>query len=293
MLTIFSLGKKIKSVQDLQSVVKTMKILAAVSIRQYERAVASLSEYARTLEMGFQILLQSAPMERFLPQRTNTKRYGIIIFGSEQGMCGQFNEQIAAFAEKDMRERGISPENRVILSIGTRLESRLNSSGISAEHIMSLPSSVFGITAKALEVILKIESWQSGGIADFFIIYFNEYLSGSTFRQKALQILPLNPDWMRDLETKKWESRSLPAFTMDRTQLTLSLIRQYLFTSLYRCFAESLASENASRMLSMQAAEKNIDDKLNDLLSVYHQKRQTTITEELLDIVSGFEALTE
>jgi F-type H+-transporting ATPase subunit gamma len=241
--------------------------------------------------MGFQILLRTTPLERFRPETMDDRQYGVIIFGSEQGMCGQFNEQIVAFAEGDMEQRGIKPEQRLVLAIGTRLENRLKASGISVEHIIGLPGSVFGITPKVLEVILKIESWRSERHTEFFIIYFNEYISGSSFRQKALQLLPMNLDWIRDLKKKNWDSRSLPTFTLDKTDLALALIRHYLFVGLYKSFAESLASENASRMLSMQAAEKNIEDRLKDLVTLYHQQRQTSITEELLDIVSGFEAL--
>ena len=92
---------------------------------------------------------------------------------------------------------------------------------------------------------------------------------------------------------KKWESKSLPIFRMDGDKIFSSLIREYLFVSLYRAFAESLASENASRLASMQNAEKNIEEQLLDLHVQFHRTRQMTITEELLDIVAGFEALQE
>ena len=78
---------------------------------------------------------------------------------------------------------------------------------------------------------------------------------------------------------------------MDWDRLFSALIGHYLFVSLFRAFAESLASENASRLASMQAAEKSIRDQLSELTMKYHQQRQMSITEELLDIVSGFEAL--
>jgi F-type H+-transporting ATPase subunit gamma len=78
---------------------------------------------------------------------------------------------------------------------------------------------------------------------------------------------------------------------MDRNRLFSALLRQYLFISLFRAFGDSLASENASRLASMQGAEKNIRDLLETLYNQYHQRRQMAITEELLDIVSGFEAL--
>jgi F-type H+-transporting ATPase subunit gamma len=78
---------------------------------------------------------------------------------------------------------------------------------------------------------------------------------------------------------------------MDRERLFSALIHQYLFVSLYRAFAESLASENAARLAAMQNAERNIEERLGELNRQYHQQRQTAITSELLDIVSGFEAL--
>ena len=70
-----------------------------------------------------------------------------------------------------------------------------------------------------------------------------------------------------------------------------ALIRGYLFVSLFRACAESLASENASRLAAMQRAEKNIDDLLEDLNGTFHRVRQSGIDEELFDVISGFEAL--
>jgi len=93
------------------------------------------------------------------------------------------------------------------------------------------------------------------------------------------------------LKAKRWPSKVLPAFSMDETQLFRALIREYMFVSLYRAFAESLASENASRLASMQVAEHNIDDRLRALTTESRQFRQTSITDELLDIISSFEAL--
>ena len=79
---------------------------------------------------------------------------------------------------------------------------------------------------------------------------------------------------------------------MDVNQLFSSLVRHYLFFSLYRAFVESLASENASRLLSMQVAEKNIEEQLDELNVQFHRQRQAAITSELLDVVTGFEAIT-
>ena len=76
-----------------------------------------------------------------------------------------------------------------------------------------------------------------------------------------------------------------------REQTLRALVREYLFVSLFRACAESLASENASRLAAMQRAEKNIDELLEDLNRTFHRLRQSGIDEELFDVVSGFEAL--
>ncbi len=96
----------------------------------------------------------------------------------------------------------------------------------------------------------------------------------------------------RALAEKKWPCRTLPTFSMDVDKLFSSLVRHYLFFSLYRAFVESLASENASRLASMQMAEKNIEEHLYELNVQFHRQRQTAITSELLDVVTGFEAIT-
>jgi F-type H+-transporting ATPase subunit gamma len=90
-----------------------------------------------------------------------------------------------------------------------------------------------------------------------------------------------------------WNSRSLPTFVTDRRRLLSRLVQQHLFVSLFRACANSLASENASRIAAMQAAEKNIEVRLEELHGSFNQLRQSAITEELLDVVTGFEALSK
>jgi F-type H+-transporting ATPase subunit gamma len=138
---------------------------------------------------------------------------------------------------------------------------------------------------------MVIEEWHFRQNVDNFMLFYNDYISGSNYHPYKVQLLPVNRDWLKDLARKKWDSKSLPIFRMDCDKIFSSLIREYLFVSLYRAFAESLASENASRLASMQNAEKNIEEQMQDLHVQFHRTRQMTITEELLDIVAGFEAL--
>jgi F-type H+-transporting ATPase subunit gamma len=114
---------------------------------------------------------------------------------------------------------------------------------------------------------------------------------GAAYRPGSLHLLPLDLERLRRLAKRPWPSPVLPTFRMDWRSLFSALVRQYLFVSVFRAAAESLASENAARLASMQAAEKNIQEHIEDLTALYHNRRQTAITEELLDIVSGFEVL--
>jgi F-type H+-transporting ATPase subunit gamma len=101
------------------------------------------------------------------------------------------------------------------------------------------------------------------------------------------QLLPLDRAWLQQLQQQQWPARTLPIWTMESSALFASLVRQYLFVTLYRAFAESLASENASRLIAMQVAEHNIEERLAEFNTQFQQQRQTAITDEILEIVSG------
>ncbi|MGB6301806.1 MAG: F0F1 ATP synthase subunit gamma [Rivularia sp. (in: cyanobacteria)] len=297
MKSLEALTAEIESIEDLQSVVKTMKALAMVSIRQYETAVAALSDYNRTVEMGLQILLRHRYFSEqpiMLPQGlTNHKKnqiLGVIIFGSDHGLCGQFNEQIASYALEQINQQPHKPENIIVAAVGDRLIPYLEAAKQPVSAQFNLPNSVTVITPMVQEILLMIESWQFSSF-DQIILFYNKSLSSASYRPQSVQLLPMNAEWLQRLEKQAWHGEGLPSFTMNWDDLFSSLVRQYLFVSLYRAFAESLKSENNSRLSSMQAAQKNIEERLTELNSQHRHQRQSSITSELLDIVSGFEAL--
>jgi len=291
MQTIETLKRKIKTAEDLQSVVKTMKTLAAVNIRQYERAVESLADYNRTIEMGLQVLLRGKPEAIHLIPDESPLHLGAVVFGSDQGMCGPLNDQVAAYSLGKMGLTHLPREKRMILAVGLRVAGRLQDSGQYVEETLSVPSSISGITPAVQELVTIIEGWHFRRGISLVWLFYSEHLSGASYRPKALRLLPIDAQWLRRIEGRPWPTRVLPTFTMEWEALFSRLIRQYLFVSLYRAFAESLASENASRLASMQGAERNIEERLGELQGLFHRQRQMSITEELLDIVAGYEAL--
>jgi F-type H+-transporting ATPase subunit gamma len=291
MPTTEALKSRIDSTEDLQSVVKTMKALAAVNIRQYEKAVAALKNYMKTVEMGLQIVLRSRPGFHIAARRAPQRSLGAVIFGSDQGMCGQLNEQIASHALAAMDDMKVDEQDRRLITIGMRLNNRLEDEGQPIQNAYGVPNSVDGITPLVQNLLLEIEHWDVESDINHVFVFYCEQLSGASYRPHQIHLLPIDHEWLRNLREKDWPTNNLPTYSMSWDPLFSALIRQYLFGSLFRAAAESLASENASRLASMQGAERNIEEQLEALNRQYHQQRQMSITEELLDIVSGFEAL--
>jgi F-type H+-transporting ATPase subunit gamma len=292
MQTPEALKRKIQSAQDLLGVVKTMKALAAVSIRQYQRSVESLTDYNRTVELGLQIVLKDRQGAAAQARQRNT-RLGAIVFGTDQGLCGQFNNIITQHAIEELDRTGIKKEDRFFIVVGVKAADILNDLGQNVFEILTTPGSTAGITAMVQDITLLLEDWRFKRSVENMYLFYNEYISGATYRPRTLKLLPVDKTWLNDLQKKKWDSRTLPLFTMTWERIFRSMIREYLFVSVYRAFANSLASENASRLAAMQNAEKNIEERLEELDVQFHRQRQMTITEELLDIVAGFEVLKE
>jgi F-type H+-transporting ATPase subunit gamma len=292
MQTLEAIKGKIKTAEDLQSVVKTMKALAAVSIRQYEQAVKSLHDYFRTVELGFQVLLRNRPEAQALLSPRPSPSLGAVVFGSDQGMCGQLNEQIFTHALETMDGLGFDRQNRRVLAVGLRIADRLSGAGEQVDRYLTVPASAEGIAIQVREILQEVERWHTENITRVVLLY-NRHLGGAAYLPDTHHLLPVEEWWLKTFQEKAWPTPVLPTFTMDWNRLFPALIHQHLYVSLYRAFAESLASEHASRLASMQGAERNIEERLAELKARYHRQRQMTITEELLDIVSGFTALTE
>ena len=291
MQTLESMRRRITSAEDLYAVVRVMKALASVSIRQYEKAVESLREYTRTVEQGLQVVLRGRP-EGIAGESGGGDRWTVVVFGSEQGMCGSFNERAADFALEQLDGLGGKRQGHPVLAVGTRVVGRLEDAGCAIAGRFPVPGTASGITPVVNDLLLAIEEARFRGGIDRFLLVHHRPAAGGSSQPIRLQLLPLNRDWLDGLVRAPWPSRSLPTFTTDWRLLFAALVRQHLFVALYRALAESLASENAARLASMQAAEKNIQDHLTDLTARYHRERQQAITEELLDVVAGYETLT-
>ena len=299
--TIASLRRKIGGAGDLQSVVRTMKALAASSIGQYEQSVRALVDYYRIVELGLSVCFRengSAPLIVKRKRKTGTIAIGAVVFGSDQGLVGQFNDVVADFAVKTLARLPAKPE---VWAVGERVHARLADAGLPLMGRFTVPTSVKAITPLVGQILVERETSQSRSatpgtdpddVSEFHLFY-NRPKSGAVYRPVTQRLLPLDESWRRKLAKLPWPTKNVPEVLGSGATTLGALIREYLFVSLFRACAESLASENASRLAAMQRADKNIDELLEHLNGTFHRIRQSSIDEELFDIIAGFEALSE
>ena len=289
--TTASLRRKIGGAGDLQSVVRTMKAVAASSIGQYEKSVRALADYYRIVELGLGACFRKsgpAPLIAERKRQTVAGAIGAVVFGSDQGLVGQFNDVVADYAVKTL---AALPAKTAVWAVGERIQARLSDAGLPLMGLFTVPNSVKAITPLVGQILMESETRRSQGKIAELHLFYNRPTSGAVYAPVSQRLLPLDENWRRKLAELPWPTGNLPEVMGGGTTTLRALIREYLFVSLFQACAESLASENASRLAAMQRADKNIDELLEDLNGTFHRLRQSGIDEELFDVISGFEAL--
>jgi F-type H+-transporting ATPase subunit gamma len=285
------LQRQINSAGDLQSVVRTMKALAASSIGQYEKSVQALAGYYRTVELGLGVCFrESGPAAMTVAPKGQAEAgaIGAIVFGSDQGLVGQFNDVVADYAIKMLSALPGRPE---VWAVGERVHARLADAGLPLMGLFAVPNSVRAITPLVGQIQIESESHRARGDYARLYVFHNRPQSGSLYEPVSQRMLPFDAPWQQGLANVPWPTKTLPEVMSGGAATLRALVREYLFISLFRACAESLASENASRLAAMERADKSIDDLLETLQGTFHRLRQSGIDEELFDVTSGFEAL--
>lgn len=286
-----SLSRQITSAGDLQSVVRTMKALAASSIGQYEKSVSALGDYTRTVELGLGACFRG---NRTMPpttdniNRSQADRVGAVVFGSDQGLVGQFNDLIADFAIKTLAALPGKPQ---VWAVGERVHARLADAGLAPLGLFKVPSSVQAITPLVGQIQVESEAHRTLGDYAQLYLFHNRPGAGAQYHPTSQRLLPLDASWEAERAKLAWPTSIRPEVLGGGITALRGLIREYLFISLFRACAESLASENASRLAAMQRADQNIDELLVTLRDRYHRLRQSGIDEELFDVIAGCEAI--
>ncbi len=287
------LRRKIASAGDLHAVVRTMKALAASSIGDYERAVLALADYDRMVSLGLgECLRQAQASPSLVPERESAKAsqpIGAIVFGSDQGLVGPFNDVVAEHAIKTLAKL---PGHAHVWAVGERVQAHLKAARVEVLGVYAVPASVEAIAPLVAQIQIESEARRANGGMEQVHVFHNRPMAASLYEPVGQRLLPLDTDWQQSLAAVPWPHKVGWPEVLDHGATTLrALIREYLFISLFRACAESLASENASRLAAMERADRNIKGLLEQLHGSFHRIRQGAIDEELFDVTAGFEAL--
>ncbi len=281
------LRHKIKISGDMHEIVRAVKTLALANINQYDHAVRAISGYTKSLEISLGACFRYLEATETASERTaekNKKSFTAVIFGSDHGLVGSFNDAIASFAGKEIRK---IPGTASLMVVGERLYPRLIDQGFQVSGIFRAPESVAAITSMIGEILQNYDTYDTSQKNTELYVFYNQPVYGDEMRSVFQQILPINQNLRSRLMALPWPTEIPPEIFGRVSDTTRAFLREFIFVSLFKSCALSLASENYSRLEAMQRADKNIDELRQHLTLEYNEARQNEIDSELFDILSG------
>jgi alternate F1F0 ATPase F1 subunit gamma len=269
-----SIEQKVRAFEDIHDIVNAMKAYAGLNIRKAEEYAPNVRAYEKNVSYAMAYLLSHFPSIT-LPERHAGKRI-IVAFGSEQGLCGAYNERIADYMDT------VATTDDYIFVIGKRLKSAIEQHKFRITAFMESAVSFDGIREVMETSLLKImDIYSQKDIYNLTVLFTSVIKNNPEIAMK--QILP--PD-MQVLKTMELSSKK-PLTYLNPEQIFKKLIEECLYISIYKCYVESLRSENWYRLSSMESASENIIKNISDLKTVQRYVRQEDITQEIMEILGG------
>lgn len=281
--TLEYLTRQSDTLTSIRGIVHTMKTLAAINANPYEQAAQAIDEYHQTVKQGLAAFVRAQGGLR--PQTSQAQTQLLVVFGSDHGLCGNYNEQLA---KRVKIYTELKPKLKIrIVCVGARMANALQNEGLAIENYLLPPANADGVSRLASDLVKRIERYSEGqDLADISVqLAFTEPAEHATNQCIIRALLPLQPELLTPVQ--HWPSRALPTFNMEANKLLAALLRNHLFASLYYASAMAMVTENAARLSLMQQAEQAVDERLLEVKQDISQVRQDEITHELMDIVIG------
>jgi len=286
---------RIRSVRNTQKITKAMKMVAAAKLRRAQDAVVRARPYAQLIdEMLAQ--LSRARAEADLPPHPLMAvrplcRVELLLMTSDRGLCGGFNSNIIRRGQRFLVEEGSRFERIQFSTVGRRWRDFARKRGIETRKDYV---GFFGRLryAQAREVAEDlIQAYEQDELDAVYLLY-NEFKSAIVQQISLVQLLPLQPRSQAPTASgEKGFIRPEHVFEPSRPEVLQALIPRFLAMQIWRALLESEASEHGARMTAMDSATKNASEMIGRLTLDYNRARQAAITKELMEIVSGAEAL--
>jgi F-type H+-transporting ATPase subunit gamma len=293
MPSLKDLRNRIGSVKQTQKITSAMKLVAASKLRRaQEQAEASRPFAERMSGMLANLGASVADMENAPPLLAGTGRdhvHLVVVATADRGLCGGFNSSIARGARNRIRELREAGKEVKILCVGRKGRDMLRREfgGLIVETVEGVGRRRLEY-AEAVGVGERLERMYEAGEFDVCTIVFNRFRSAISQILTFQQLIPVEP---AAVEEDTSDVKAVYEFEPDEQTILTELLPRNLAVQIYRALVENAASEQGARMTAMDNATRNAGDMIESLTLTYNRTRQAQITRELIEIVSGAEAL--
>jgi F-type H+-transporting ATPase subunit gamma len=275
---------RITSIGSTMKITKAMKMVSAAKLKKAQDAITAMRPYSNKLTELLQSLSATLDADAggaFSEQR-NVSKVLLVVVTSNRGLCGGFNSAIVKETQKVIAEHYQGKEVS-LLTIGKKGNDLLSRDF----NVIDNQSSVFDELTfeNVAEIAENLMQLFVDGSYDKIEVVYNSFKNAATQLVKVEQFLPIKPVENENTVVSDY------IFEPQKEEIVAALIPKSLKTQLYKALRDSFASEHGARMTAMHKATDNANDLRNDLLLTYNKARQAAITNEILEIVGGAEAL--
>jgi F-type H+-transporting ATPase subunit gamma len=294
--TVQDIRRRIRSVTNTRKITRAMELVAAAKLRKAQQRIEAMRPYAdRMLELmgGTARASSSVRGLPLLQPREQVQNVAIVPLTGDRGLAGAFNSQILRRALALQRELQGQGQQARWVSVGRR------GTGSLRFRRLDLAGEFTGFTdqpryADAQAIAHRLTELYTSGEVDRVVVVYNQFESPLVQRVTVQDVLPLSTDLLETDEDERREDalRGDFIFEPEPEEILARLLPVYLETELYRALLESAASEHGARMTAMRNASKNAGELIDSLTLAMNRARQAEITQEILEVVAGADALT-
>ncbi len=293
MASLKDIRAQIASTKNTQQITRAMKLVSAAKLRRAQNNITNMRPYALTLRKVIaDIAVTNKISHPLMEQKTEVKKVLLVAISSDRGLSGAFNSNINKFTENYYNENRKKYEKIDFLFIGRKVTDYFAKRNITPiESILKLDKDIsYELAAKVAHRVLK--DYTDGEYDEVRVVY-NEFKSAIAQEVVCETILPIN----MDLSSFNTKDDAQVGFSVDMIfepgpeAMIEELLKQHFDLQIFRTMSESVASEHGARMTAMENATSNAKAMIDRLTLTYNKLRQEKITTELIEIVSGAEAL--
>jgi F-type H+-transporting ATPase subunit gamma len=274
--------RRIGSVKKTQQITRAMRMVAGAKLRRAQNAITAARPYAERMRDTVAAVAAAQPdAEHPLLEKREVKKAEVIVVTSDRGLCGAFNGNILKQANQLITERAARVEGLTVVTAGAKATNFFKKRRtVVAEY----PQEGWVTYGQAVDIASRVGQRYTDGEVDEVFLVFAEFVSPMNQTPREVRLLPFAPD-EADPDALAYEIEPNAA------SLLATLVPKALETEIFRALLENQAGEHAARMAAMESATRNTEDLIERLTLQYNRARQAAITKELVEIVSGAEAL--